>query len=116
MRLREAGIATMSGVSPQSHRVLALLRAMPQLAAVPTQDLHQLAMQAHDVSVEGGKPLPTSRQTLVVTGLVEVTQDGRRVAVAGPGQVLPSGPATALVPTRALTFREEQDLLSPGRR
>ena len=103
-------------MSPQSQRVLVLLRAMPQLASVPTQDLHQLAMQAHDVTVDGGKPLPPSRQTLVVTGLVEVTQDGRRVAVAGPGQVLPSGPATALVPTRALTFREEQELLSPGRR
>ena len=114
--LRRPAVGSVVAVSPQSQRALALLRAMPQLQAVPTHDLHQLAMRACDVSVDGGKPLPPSAQTIVVTGLVEVTQEGRRVAVAGPGQVLPAGPATALVPTRALTFAEEQELLSPARR
>ena len=102
------------------NRTVILLRTMPLFSQCSHHELELLGRVADEAQLAAGRVLATQSDRvardcfLIVTGLVEVTVDGRRLSVAGPGDLVGerslldgqprrSGLVT-VTPTRVLSF------------
>ena len=107
-------------MSRYPNRTVVLLRTMPLFAECTHQQLELLGKVADEVQLPAGCVLTQQGERItrdcfvIVTGLVEVTRDGQRTGVAGPGELvgemslLDGRPRRAglrtITPTRLLSF------------